>query len=97
MPKRCTDMALTELDAQRAYAAQLLMRQHRGWLVLWSPWRRTFTAFSCFTPMPLVMDAPTAAGLSAELSRVEAYYQSNPPSPSPVFSSPWTAATAADR
>lgn len=43
---------------------------------MWSVWHRTFTAFSCFSLHPLVVDQPTAEGLVREMSRVELQYSS---------------------
>src|SRR6266699_1676109 len=42
-----------------------------GWYVLWSHWRQTFTAFACFTPFPVVLDAKQPDELLAEMRRVE--------------------------
>jgi hypothetical protein len=41
---------------------------------MWSVYRRTFTAFSCFTPEPLVVDEPTADALVREMLRVKMHY-----------------------
>jgi hypothetical protein len=41
---------------------------------MWSAWRRTFTAFSCFTPGPLVVDEPTPDALISAMRRVELHY-----------------------
>lgn len=30
----------------------------RGWLVMWSPWRRVWTAIAQFGPEPLIFDHP---------------------------------------
>lgn len=64
-------MAPEDSDARRAYEAEQIGRRHRGWLVMWSRWHRTFTASSCFSPTPLVVDEPTASRMLARLSRVE--------------------------
>jgi hypothetical protein len=45
---------------QRAHEAQQIGQRHRGWLVLWAVWHRTFTAFCCFASTPLVVEAATA-------------------------------------
>jgi hypothetical protein len=41
---------------------------------MWSAWHRTFTAFSCFAPVPLVVDESTPETLLDEMLRFEAYY-----------------------
>jgi hypothetical protein len=61
-------------DAQYVKDVQRIQRQHRGWLVMWSRWRRTFTAFSCFTPEALVVDKRTADDLISEMHRIEMHY-----------------------
>ena len=47
---------------------------HRQWVVMWSAWRRTYTAFSCFTAGPLVVDEATPDGLVSAMVRVELHY-----------------------
>jgi hypothetical protein len=61
-------------DAQRADEARRIQARHRNWLVMWSPWRRTFTAFSCFSPTPLMLDRKTSEALVSEMLRVELHY-----------------------
>jgi hypothetical protein len=70
--------ALGEQDALRSQEAQRIQNSHRSWLVMWSVWRRTFTAFSCFSPHPLVVDKPTADGLVSEMRRIELHYSPTP-------------------
>jgi hypothetical protein len=41
---------------------------------MWSAWHRTFTAFGCFAPAPLVVDQPTADALLSEMLHVELHY-----------------------
>lgn len=67
-------MALTSLDAQRAHEAQVLGQRHRGWLVLWAVWHRSFTAFSCFASAPLVVEAATADELTLLLRQAELHH-----------------------
>lgn len=45
-----------------------------GWVVLWSPWRRTFTAFGCFAPVPVVLDDPVPVRLVSRMDRLQARY-----------------------
>ncbi|REE96789.1 hypothetical protein [Thermomonospora umbrina] len=51
--------------------ASRLQTAFPGWLVMWSPWRRTFTAFASFTPNALVMDEPTTDRLIDQMRMVE--------------------------
>jgi hypothetical protein len=74
-------MALTDLDHQHSQEAWRIGYQHRGWLVMWSVWHRRFTAFCCFSPVPLLIEAPTAAELTAHLRRAEQHYTETPADP----------------
>jgi hypothetical protein len=71
---RVDPMALTENDTRHSAEARQIQHSHRGWLVMWSAWRRTFTAFSCFSPTPVVVDALTAQSLIIRMQHVELYY-----------------------
>ncbi len=51
--------------------AQELTRHCRGWLVIWSPWRRTYTAFACFTPESVVLDADAPHQLLIQMQQTE--------------------------
>jgi hypothetical protein len=53
---------------------------------MWSPWHRTFTAFSCFTPDPLVVDEPTADALVSTMLRVKLHYS---PTRIDALGGPW--------
>jgi hypothetical protein len=64
-----------EWDAACAAEAQRIQASRRGWLVMWSPWHRTYTAFCCLSPdhsRPL--DAATTDELVREMRRVELRY-----------------------
>jgi hypothetical protein len=61
-------------DAACSEQALRIQEGHRQWVVMWSAWHRTFTAFSCFAPGPLVVDKPTADALLSEMARVELHY-----------------------
>ncbi|GAA4510801.1 hypothetical protein GCM10023191_073950 [Actinoallomurus oryzae] len=61
-------------DAECFEQARRIQESHRDWLVMWSPWHRTFTAFSCFTPDALVVDEPTPEALVNAMLRVELHY-----------------------
>jgi hypothetical protein len=41
---------------------------------MWSVWHRTYTAFSCFSPVPLMIDRDTPDALVHEMNRLELYY-----------------------
>jgi hypothetical protein len=40
----------------RSDIARGLQSSYRGWVVMWSKWRQTFTAFSCITVEPVIID-----------------------------------------
>lgn len=63
-------MGLKGVDAQYAKDAQRIGWHYRSWLVMWSCWRRTFTAFSC-SSIALVIDAPTPEELCKALEQSE--------------------------
>lgn len=42
-----------------------------GWLVMWSPWRRAYTAFSMAIGRPLVLDDATVTGIIGQILRAE--------------------------
>jgi len=65
---------LGEEDAGCSEEARRIQESHRSWVVMWSAWHRTFTAFSCFSPGPLVVDEPTADALVRVMLRVELHY-----------------------
>jgi hypothetical protein len=65
---------LGERDARLSAQARYIQESRRGWLVMWSAWHRTFTAFSCFAPVPLVLDEPTAEALISQMRHAELYY-----------------------
>jgi hypothetical protein len=66
--------ALGTNDLTCSVQAQRIQESHRSWVVMWSAWRRTFTAFSCFTPGPMVVDEPTPEALISAMRRVELHY-----------------------
>ena len=61
-------------DAECAEEARRIQDRHRSWVVMWSAWHRTFTAFSCFAPWPLVLDQPTTDALVSEMIRAELHH-----------------------
>lgn len=61
-------------DAVRSEQARRIQATHRQWVVMWSAWRRTYTAFSCFTAEPLVVDEATPDGLVSAMVRVETHH-----------------------
>jgi hypothetical protein len=73
-------------DANCFEQARRIQGNHREWLVMWSPWHRTFTAFSCFTPDPLVVDEPTADALVSTMLRVKLHYS---PTRIDALGGPW--------
>lgn len=61
-------------DAACSEEARRIQAAHRQWVVMWSAWRRTYTAFSCFTAGPLVVDEATPDGLVSAMVRVELHH-----------------------
>jgi hypothetical protein len=61
-------------DHARSDQARRIQAVHRGWLVMWSAWHRTFTAFSYFAPVPLVLDEPTPDALIIRMRQAELHY-----------------------
>ena len=65
-------------DAQHVRQAQELARRNQGWVVMWSSWRRAFTAFACFTAEPVVLDEPAVPVLLAHMRQTELTYAAAP-------------------
>ncbi|WP_433177767.1 hypothetical protein [Actinoallomurus sp. CA-150999] len=59
-------------DASPVAVAQAVQNHCPGWLVFWSPWRRTFTAIACFTRDPVLIDARTPNDLLDDMREIEA-------------------------
>ena len=66
--------ALGDDDSARSEQARRIQATHRQWVVMWSAWRRTYTAFSCFTAGPLVVDEATPDGLVSAMVRIELHH-----------------------
>jgi hypothetical protein len=64
-------------DSVRSAEARRIQAIHRGWVVMWSTWHRTFTAFSYFAPVPLVLDEPTPESLVNRMREVELHYSTS--------------------
>jgi hypothetical protein len=63
----------------RSFAAEVItayrvQAARSGWLVIWSPWRRTFTAFAVFAPEPVVIDEATVELLVNRMHLAESWY-----------------------
>jgi hypothetical protein len=84
--KRYRSIPVSDADAGCFEQARRIQANHREWLVMWSAYRRTFTAFSCFTPEPLVVDEPTADALVREMLRVKLHYS---PTRIDALGGPW--------
>jgi hypothetical protein len=54
--------------------ARWLGTSRPGWLVIWSPWRRTFTAFACFAPDAVVIDEMAVDRLLVAMREAEQRY-----------------------
>ena len=82
-------------DARCREEAQRIQELSNHWVVMWSAWHQTFTAFSCFSPNRLVLDEPTSAELLDAMRRTEIHHTPtligglepvNPDAPSPKAS-----------
>lgn len=71
---RASRFKLGPQDAAYAREAGRIQDEHRGWVVMWSTWRRMFTAFSCFTPDRLVLDKTTSSELLTAMWQIELRY-----------------------
>ncbi|MEV5705136.1 GntR family transcriptional regulator [Actinoallomurus sp. NPDC052274] len=51
--------------------ATSLQSTYGGWVIIWSPWRRAFTAFSAISPDPVIIDEASVSGLLRRIGEVE--------------------------
>jgi hypothetical protein len=58
-------------DADRAKVVERLQQTCPRWLIIWSPWRQTFTAFACFTAERTVIDYADEATFLKLIRRIE--------------------------
>jgi len=70
------------IDRDLSVQARRIESVHRGWVVMWSTWHRTFTVFGYFAPVPLVLDEATPDALIKRMREVELRYgpDASPPS-----------------
>jgi hypothetical protein len=64
-----------ESDAERTTIAANLQITCARWLVIWSPWRRTYTGFACFTQEPTIVDEAKVDAFLARVGQVETAYR----------------------
>lgn len=69
----------TAKDEWCSEQARRIQDSRRGWLVMWSVWHRTFTAFGCFSPDRLIIDESTVDELAEQMLRVELHYSATSP------------------
>lgn len=48
--------AVRRMVIDRSDIARGLQGRYRGWVVIWSKWRQTYTAFCCMTAEPVIID-----------------------------------------
>jgi hypothetical protein len=73
------------IQAQRQAQAAHLTSSRPGWLVLWSPWRQTFTGFNCRSSRCCpVIDEPTIDQLRAAMDLVDLELWRAQPNPVPL-------------
>lgn len=51
-----------------------LQSKVRGWIVMWSPWRQTFTAFARFSSEPLIIDEADSDRFVERLQQMEQHH-----------------------
>ena len=56
-----------------------LQMQARGWLVMWSPWRRTWTATALFGTQPIIIDHRNVHRLLPQCEQAETAAAHGPP------------------
>jgi hypothetical protein len=54
-----------------AQAVASLQQTCPSWLVMWSRWRQTYTAFACFTAEPVIVDEAQEDAFLARLKAIE--------------------------
>lgn len=64
-------LAARESDAKNATIAASLQVTCPTWLIMWSRWHQTYTAFACFTPNRVIIDEARADALLAHIKEVE--------------------------
>ena len=55
-------------DSWHLDQAAQIQNRHYGWVVVWGMWRRSFSAFCCFAPVPYVVDAADATELIEDMN-----------------------------
>ena len=67
-------------DVHQREQAALINSREPGWVVVYGPWRRRFSAFAAWpTPRPVVVDASTPEELWGEMRSAEATHGMVPP------------------
>ncbi|MFJ2031941.1 hypothetical protein [Streptosporangium sp. NPDC087985] len=81
--------SLTGYDTEEIDAAARVQADAPGWLVMWRPWRRCFTAFECRDPCQVrIVEAGTADELRDLMQHVEVELWQTLPLPSTAESPP---------
>lgn len=58
-------------DAEHAAIAASLQKTCPRWLIMWSRWHQTYTAFACFTREPIIVDEAAVEVFLARVEQVE--------------------------
>lgn len=58
-------------DAEHVAIAASLQMTCPLWLIMWSRWHQTYTAFACFTREPVIVDEAMADAFLARIQQVE--------------------------
>lgn len=65
-------------DSRAVEVAAELQRAYSGWLVIWSPWRRKFTAFGSCAADRLIVEDSSVQRLRALMDEAQWYSQASP-------------------
>lgn len=64
-------IAAAESDSHQRAVAASVQETRRGWLIFWSPWRRTYTAIASITREPTILDEKLVDVLLEKIARIE--------------------------
>jgi hypothetical protein len=62
---------IAQINRTNRAIAQVIQARNPGWVVMWSVWRRSFSAFGCWTASRcVVVDAADAEELISEMQSI---------------------------
>lgn len=95
-PGRTVGSRRSAADAHAVEIARRIQDAHAGWVVIWSPWRRKFTAFGACTAESVIVDESSVERLRALMEQAQgiAAFAALPAIAAPSGPSPLTSPTA---